>query len=271
MEKLLLNETEVINQYTELKNIHKVAKCFNVSVSPISRILKSNGVDLTNRRYEVNHDYFNIIDTQEKAYWLGFLYADGYIRERKSGNSLEMKLSIKDKGHLENFRKDISSNHYIKESFNKVKYKSGFSESHMCHLAMYSTNLVNSIKSQGFHSRKTFTIKFPSLNKKLIHHFIRGYFDGDGSFSFNTKTFRPHTNLVCASEVFRSQLMKILKENDIDIKQYSDISLHIQDKLGNLKFYNYIYKNSNIHLNRKKEKYEEFRKHYKYSNYRGLN
>ena len=266
MEKLLLNESDVINQYKKLKNIHKVAKYFNVSVSPIIRIIKSNGFDLTNRRYDVNHEYFNVIDTQDKAYWLGFLYADGYIRERKSGNSLEMKLSIKDKEHLENFRNTISSNHQIKESFNKVKYKSGFSESRMCHLAIYSKNLVNSIKSQGFHSRKTFTIKFPDIDKELINHFIRGYFDGDGSFSFNVKTLRPHTHLVSASEIFRNQLITILRENDIEIKYYSNISLHIQDKLGNLKFYNYIYKNSNIHLDRKKEKYEEFRKHYQYNN-----
>lgn len=266
MEKLLLNDDEVINQYNELKNIHKVAKYYNVSISPIIRILKSNQVDLTNRRYGVNHNYFNVIDTQDKAYWLGFLFADGYIRERKSGNSLEMKLSIKDKEHLENFRSTINSTHIIKESFTKVKYKSGFSESHMCHLAMYSTKLVNSIKSQGFHSRKTFTINFPTIDETLIHHFVRGYFDGDGSFSFNSKTFKSHTSLVCASEVFRNQLMWILKNNDINIKYYSNISLHIQDKLNNLKFYDYIYKDSNIHLKRKKEKYEEFRKHYKYDN-----
>jgi hypothetical protein len=266
MEKLLLNETEVINRYNELKNIHKVAKYFNVSISPISRILKLNGVNLTNRRYKVNYNYFDNIDTQEKAYWLGFLYADGYIRERKSGNSLEMKLSIKDKAHLEKFRDSIGSSHQIKESISKVKYKLGFSESHMCHLAMYSTDLVNSIKRHGVHSRKTFTIEFPKLDKKLVHHFIRGYFDGDGSFSFDIKSLRPHTNLVCASETFRNQLIKILDENKISIKYYSKISLHIQDKLGNHKFYDYIYKGSKIHLNRKKEKYEEFRKYYQYSN-----
>jgi len=180
MEKLLLNETDVVSQYNKLKNIHKVAKYFNVSISPITRILKSNGFDLTNRRYNVNHNYFDIIDTEEKAYWLGFLYADGYIRERKSGSSLEMKLSIKDKHHLELFRESMGSNHKIVDGFNRVKYKGGVSSSHMSSLAMYSSRLVESIKSQGFHSRKTFTIEQPNINDELIHHFIRGFFDGDG-------------------------------------------------------------------------------------------
>jgi DNA-binding transcriptional regulator WhiA len=266
MEKLLLNEKDVINQYNKLKNIHKVAEYFKVSVSPISRIIKSSGIKLTNRRYSVNDSYFDIIDSEEKAYWLGFLYADGYIRERKSGNSLEMKLSIKDKHHLELFRNAIGSNHKIIDGFNQVKYNGGISISHMSSLAMYSTKLVKSIKSQGFHSRKTFTIDLPNIDEDFIHHFIRGYFDGDGSFSFNPIKHKIHTNIVCASENFRNNLLEILNKNGIDVKYYSDISLHIQDKLGNLKFYNYIYRDSKIYLNRKKEKYEEFRRHYQYCN-----
>jgi len=264
MEKLLLNEIEVINQYNKLKSIHKVADYFNVSVGPITRIIKSSGISLTNRRYQVNDTYFDKIDTEDKAYWLGFLYADGYIRERKSGNSLEMKLSIKDKHHLELFRNAIESNHKIVDGFNQVKYKGGISSSHMSTLAIYSTKLVNSIKSQGFHSRKTLTIEKPNITDDLIHHFIRGYFDGDGSFSFNPKKHKVHTNIVCASENFRNDLLKVLNENNIGIKYHSGITIEVQNKIGNLNFYNYIYKNANTFLNRKKEKYEEFRKYYEY-------
>jgi DNA-binding transcriptional regulator WhiA len=266
MEKLLLNETEVINQYNILKNIHRVAEYFNVSATPISRIIKSNSIELTNRRYLVNDSYFDIIDTEEKSYWLGFLCADGYIRERKSGNSLEMKLSIKDKNHLELFRDTIGSNHRIIDGINKVKYKEGFSISHMSHFAIYSNKLVDSIKSQGFHSKKTFTIELPNISNNLINHFIRGYFDGDGSFSFNPEKYKVHTSIKCASESFRKNLNKILNENNINIKYYSDIAIEIQDKIGNLNFYNYIYKNANTFLKRKKEKYEEFKRYYKYDN-----
>ena len=266
MEKLLLNENDVISQYNELKNIRKVAEYFKVSVSPISRIIRSSGIELTNRRYSINDSYFDIIDTEDKSYWLGFLYADGYIRERKTGNSLEMKLSIKDKHHLELFRNTIGSNHKIVDGFNQVKYKGGISSSHISSLAIYSTKLVKSIKSQGFHSRKTFTIELPNIDKDLIHHFIRGYFDGDGSFSFNPKKSKSHTNIVCASENFRNDLIIILNENNINMKYYSNITIEVQNKIGNLNFYNYIYKNAKTFLNRKKEKYEEFRRYYKYNN-----
>ena len=212
MEKLLLNETDVVSQYNKLKNICKVAEYFNVSISPIKRILKSNGFELTNRRYEVNHHYFDVIDTEEKAYWLGFLYADGYIRERKSGNSLEMKLSIKDRNHLELFRQHLESNHLISDSLSKVKYKGGVSVSQMVHLAIYSSRLVESVKTKGIHSRKTYTIDNPNIDEGLRHHFIRGYFDGDGSFYF-VKNKTNNSGFVCVSPKFRDFLMSEIKKN----------------------------------------------------------
>lgn len=266
MEKLVLNENDVVNQYILLKNIHKVAKHFNVSSTTISKIIKSNGIELTNRRYNVNHTYFDNIDNEEKSYWLGFLFADGYIRERKSGNSLEMKLSIKDIEHLKLFKESIESNHLIKESYSKVNYKGGVSVSHMAHLAIYSSKLVNSIKSVGVHSRKTFTISKPKIDEKLLQHFIRGYFDGDGSFSFNPKNYTIKTQIVSASDEFKQFILDELNSNGIKINLYSEIKLQIQNKVDNLKFYNYIYENAKIYLNRKKEKYEEFRRYYGYNN-----
>lgn len=266
MEKLLLDKTKVVESYLSLKNIHKVAEEFKVSLSPIKRILKESGIEITNRRYIVNDSYFDIIDTEEKAYWLGFLYADGYIRERKSGNSLEVKLSVKDKDHLLLFRECIGSNHLIKESQNKVKYKGGISTSDMVYLAMYSTRLVESIKNQGFHSRKTFTIKNPKIQKEMTRHFIRGYFDGDGSFSFNPNNHSNKTQIVTASDEFKKFIIDELEYNNITIKLYSQIKLQIQNKMDNNKFYHYIYDEAKIYLKRKKEKYEEFRRYYGHNN-----
>ena len=265
MEKLLLNETDVMNQYNRLKNIHKVAKYFNVSISPINRILKSNGFNLTNRRYDVNHDYFDVIDTEEKAYWLGFLFADGYIRERKTGNSLEMKLSIKDKHHLEKFRDSIGSNHNIVDGFNKVKYKGGISSSHMSTLAIYSKRLVESIKTQGFHSRKTFTIDKPKINEDLVKHFIRGYFDGDGSFSFNETKYHTSFQITSASNKFREFLISIFEGLGITCYVYNEINVTVRKNIDCIKIYDYMYNESKIYLERKQKKYELFRKKFEYN------
>jgi hypothetical protein len=164
------------------------------------------------------------------------------------------------------FRECIGSNHLIKESQNKVKYNGGVSISNMVHLAMYSTSLVESIKKQGFHSRKTFTIEKPNIEKKLIPHFVRGYFDGDGSFSFNSEKYIIKTQIVSASDNFKKFIIDELHKNNITINLYSDIKLQIQNKMDNNRFYDYIYRDAKVYLKRKKEKYEEFRRYYRYDN-----
>jgi len=102
-----IDDNLVIERYNELKNLKKVAKSFNVSLRPIVRILKKNNIELTNRRYDVNHSFFEVIDTEEKAYWLGFLYADGCVRKTRSGSQVVLKLSIKDEEHLVMFKNNV--------------------------------------------------------------------------------------------------------------------------------------------------------------------
>jgi peptidase E len=95
---------------------------------------------------------------------------------------------------------------------------------------------------------------------------VRGFFDGDGSFSFNINNHKISTSFACASDKFRQFLISELLENEVTFKWYGGINLYVQNKMDNLKFYNYIYKNATIYLKRKKDKYEEFRRHYGYDN-----
>ena len=72
---------EVIRLYTEDNlSASKISKLFNVDVATITNRLKVNNIEVkkTHRKYLINKDYFEVIDTEDKAYWLGFLMADGY-------------------------------------------------------------------------------------------------------------------------------------------------------------------------------------------------
>jgi hypothetical protein len=100
----------------------------------------------------------------------------------------------------------------------------------------------------------------------LIPHFIRGYFDGDGSFSFNPEKYIIKTQIVSASDNFKKFIIDELRENNITINLYSNIKLQIQNKMDNNRFYDYIYHDDKVYLKRKKEKYEEFRRYYGYNN-----
>ena len=127
------------------------------------------------RKYNLNENFFNVLN-EKSVYWLGFLYADGYVR-MKDGKSGELKLKLKDtdKEHIEKFLNDIECNKPIKCGIdNKSKF---------CLVTVYSNLLVNKLFELGCDNNKTQKIRLPKLNENLMNHFIRGYFDGDGSIS----------------------------------------------------------------------------------------
>jgi hypothetical protein len=261
-----LDEKLVVEKYSQLKNAHKVGDLFNVSNTLIIKILKRNNVEVIQRRYFVNETYFDEIDTEEKAYWLGFLYADGFIRERfytkgkSRGNSLGINLGIKDIDHLELFKKCIGSTHKI--SIKESTTVSNKGKKHSCMMGafhIYSNRLVESIQKQGFHSRKTFTIGKPPIEEKYYSHFIRGFFDGDGCCHVKRIGDRVYGKyeFCCASEELGNFLIEVLGKNSIQLKRYG-IVLKCRTNLDCLRFYKYLYNDSSIHLERKKQKGEQF-------------
>lgn len=263
--RIEIDDNLVIEKYDELKNIKKVAISFGVSTRPIKRILDKNKIFLTNRRYNVNHSYFKVIDTEEKAYWLGFLFADGCVRKTKSGSQLVLKLSIKDEEHLKLFKKNIESEHKIVYEESRVITKNNvLSVSNNCSLRVNSNELVGNLINQGCVPRKTFTIERPKIDDDLMRHFIRGFYDGDGNFFYSEKTKMSVMTIVCASDKFREFLIEVMSSISgigkihLDTEKYTIKLVNIE---GIMNFLSYIYDNSGIELKRKKEYYEKYREY----------
>lgn len=260
-----INYDLIIEKYNELKNLKKVAKSFGVSLRPIKRILKENNVELTNRRYNVNHSYFKVIDTEEKAYWLGFLYADGCVRRTKTGSQLILKLSIKDENHLKLFKSNIESEHKIFYDKNKTKTKKGaISISENCLIRIGSNELVEDLINQGCIPKKTFIINKPKIEKKFYKDFIRGYYDGDGNLFYSEKSKASVLTIVCASQKFREFLIEFMSEipNIGKIHEHKEkYNIKIVNIVGIINFLDLLYKESKIHLNRKKKYYEKYREY----------
>ncbi len=89
----------------------------NKNPGTIRDILVKNGVEMrsnkqNSRKYSVNDDYFSIIDTEEKAYWLGFIFADGYI-SNKNGKRVGITLKSSDRDHIIKFAKAISATYPV--------------------------------------------------------------------------------------------------------------------------------------------------------------
>lgn len=248
-----LNEDDcekIIKMFNEGVNRNYLSKEFGVSHGTISNIIKRNlrPREKGNRKYFVDEEYFSIIDTEDKAYWLGFLYADGYVLEKN--NTLIAGLTLKDLDHIEKFKYDIKSTHLIKNATTKNNYQ----------FNIYNNNFTKHLVNQGCIPRKSFKIEFPKLKDTLENHFIRGYFDGDGSVSATDKTLQ--LTICCASEKFLFDLVEKMKIN-VNLKRYKiykrkDGLLIYVNSSGEdiLNIRKYLYKNSTTFLGRKKEVFD---------------
>jgi len=210
------------------------------------------------RIYNVNDNYFNKIDNEDKAYWLGFLMADGCIQERPGQDRIQLVLAIKDKEHLDKYKSSLG----FKGPVNDNQIKSGLFKG-LWHSRVFITSqqLVNDLSKYGCVPRKSLTLKFPKIDKILISHFIRGYFDGDGSvFISNEKHWR-NGNIFPVIHYRFTGTKEFLIEIDKQINLNGKITQSKGNKCYNLaykrnkkliSFYNYLYKDATIFLERKK-------------------
>ena len=208
--------------------------------------------------YTINKSYFEKIDTEHKAYWLGFIYADGYLYKEKY---VRIELASKDKKHLEKFRECLSSNIPIKESIHKESIIRGQSipESTSNVFTISRKNIVQDLIKLGMPNKnKSLSDTLPKVPEEFKRHFFRGYFDGDGCICISTK------NVISAHILGRTTILKKLISNlPINQKIYK---VSTTDKVkkaywfteNDLKFlYEYMYKEATIYLDRKFEKFKQ--------------
>lgn len=223
---------------------------------------------LTRTKKTCRRDFFNVIDTEEKAYWLGFIFADGYIsyseKNMKKGQLATtyctgIKLKWSDGEHLKKFNKSISGNYKV---FKEINHPDGFRKqtTEAAKILVYSQQMYNDL-NKYFDRDKTYTAKFPDIPENLIRHFIRGYFDGDGCLSLIDDKI--YIKFLGASKDFHEGLKEVLKNNNFIFTSNSKINLHgtemyyilINRNLEKIKFLDWIYQDCNVYLDRKYEKY----------------
>lgn len=202
------------------------------------------------RIYKFNEYFFHELN-EKSSYWLGFLYADGYVR-MKDGKSGELRIKLKDtdKNHIEKFLKDIECDKPIKCG---VDGKSKF-----CSVTIYSNLLVNRLFELGCVNNKTQKIRLPNLDNLLMNHFIRGYFDGDGSISKVKNKPNSYSVSICSNNSFNDDVLSLLGFGTAyESTNYSVIKINkIMDIIN---FRDYIYSNAVTLLERKLIKFKEIK------------
>lgn len=240
---------KMISLYNSGLTSSKVGEIMNCSDWTVLNAINQFGHKArSTRKYTVNEHFFDIIDTQEKAYWLGFITADGSVRR----NSLKVALKKSDIKHLEKIKSHLEASNPIKiRSYNDYEY---------CEIVIYSLKLILALECLGIKERKTnYAAPFNEMPNKLISHYWRGIFDGDGCLTkYITESKREAWDLsvvgtqsICVGfNKFIKTLVKtkasVFKRKNIYRTSYTGINLPKE-------IIKVLYSDSKVYLDRKKK------------------
>lgn len=255
---------EIIQEYKNGYSAPAISKKYNIDEYLIYKTLKENGIKLRdthkrNRTYRLNTNYFDEINTNEKAYWLGLLMADGYVG--KNNNMVGISLQARDDHLLINMKKALDYNGRILD----IHFKQKNWQNQKC-LKFYSKELKEALCKLGCESCKSKTLLFPPIDTKFYKSFIRGYFDGDGSISMSflrkRDCYLQTTVSIISSNIFIQKLCAIV-ESTLNIhmsiiahkrcKEVSSMSVSGTKQI--LRFLDWIYDDDGPKLRRKYRRY----------------
>lgn len=264
---------EIKYKYSHGYSVQQLSDEYNISTDNLNNRIANNKWTKTKRKthYYCDETYFDTIDTEHKAYWLGFLFADGYITSKKykekhgeESQCVGFSISTKDIEMFVKFRTDLKTNypvhfysHKINQSFN--------SSTKMARILITSQHMVDSLKKLGMVENKTLVSQFPKMPNNLIPHFIRGYSDGDGSIA---KYITKNNENKCSWKITSTKemclsILKYLHKENLKIhqkfpeRQKNNWTLSICGNQQVPKLLSIIYKDATIFLQRKYNKYVE--------------
>lgn len=241
--------------YQQGHSLKETASQFNVSYEIIKQNLLRFGYRTPSKILSYQRvtpiTYFDIIDSHEKAYFLGFMFADGYISKSPYGCSIGIALQLCDQYIIER----------LKECWN-VNNKVGIYKN-SCKISVTCQHMLETLKKLGIEfnkSHKDFSI--PKIPSEFLNSFILGYFDGDGCITIKSTGYSV-TSICCNSKQFLIEVKTLLEANTIICRPIATESkkvnnlyiLYISKKENQLKFMDWVYKDSPIYLKRKYNKF----------------
>ena len=238
-------------------SINKVAKELHVDASSLSRRLKAfyNLEILTDGKKHVNSSYFHDIQTEQQSYWLGFIAADGYL---DATNGLEITVKKQDREHLVKFKTDLESRHLICDKRVVLNGKEYWAS----RITIKDTQLTDDLRSLGIVNAKSLIIEMPDLNSlELYRHFLRGYFDGNGSilhredymgFSYSSGSY----NMMRSIQDHAKEIVGVKSTLSVRKDTTNNYTLRSSSRDEGFRYIDYLYHDAQVYLNRKYETYQ---------------
>jgi hypothetical protein len=182
-----LNLTDIIEMRKNKISLREIAKKYNTNHVAVSKFLRENNESTEMFRHSFNHKFFDNINDEKNAYYLGMMMSDGFVQEGRTG------LNLTDLDVIEKFKRDVEYDGKIRlvqpaKPHHKMRYE----------INLYSTYMTNILEEKyGIIQNKSLILDFPDkslIPDHLMRHLIRGYFEGDGGFTYDSN--RGNWNIV---------------------------------------------------------------------------
>lgn len=234
---------EIIRRYQNFESVFKISREMGLYPQKVKSVLKDANIENISYSKRANNNllenYFETIDSEEKAYWLGWLITDGCI----SRNSISFSLQKRDLEILKSFEMDIGLSNKIKP-FNTNYYR----------LSFCCKKMVVDLAKYGIVENKTFTVDLPKLDRKFYPALLRGCFEGDGSITICTTrgktecefSFTGNKQCVVSFNNLVSELTGIPKKNVV--KNQNIFRVRWSSKREIEKIFNVLYENCGTHF-----------------------
>lgn len=259
-------EIKAIEAYKSGKSSIEVGKELGIVGKSVLNIVQRNGLETrtiqeTNRVHKVREDIFDVVDTEEKAYWLGFITADGCITKTDKRSHLSIGLGLKDELHVRKLGEFLIEGEppvSIVDSrrYNKV-HKS-------VRLTAYSQHMVDRLIELGITPRKSLKESVcKEIPEVFMRHYWRGLIDGDGCIHKSVLNIGTSSLILYGGPEIVGAFKHL-----VELKVGGNRKISVCGKKGGVNSYTlgvkadivvmleYLYKDSTIYLDRKKEKAE---------------
>lgn len=245
--------TDELNKFNDVKKTDKQVRT------------KASVMGLSKKKHHYNRGYFKNIDTPEKAYWLGFIFADGYIArkensEGRSTSEVAIQLNDRDADHLVKFDEALGQGSSVKFSIQKDREIKGVlvkGGSRIAAVRYYSSEMYFDLVDKGVVQNKTYRPEFPKVEEKYFLNFLLGVIDGDGYISGRDYLT---VGIVNPNIEFLNYVQETLSKYSINTH------IHTEDKwkhrltavgINADALLSELYKNSSIYLQRKYKIYKQ--------------
>lgn len=251
-----------VEEYKITRGLLKdISKKYGISYPTLSKHLKENNIAVFKGHKKnrlIKDNFFENINTEEKAYWVGFIFADGSVRVRKDGiKQLRIKIQKQDQLLLEKFLLSLNSD----SSFQY--YTNTLTNNETVAIEICSQKIVDDLEKIGIISNKTYlSKKLPIVPEEFIIPFLRGLFDGDGILSYKENYNEAAIGYCSYSQEIIVEVQQLIDKLINKTEHNKIISINNswyckwRGRRQILRILFLLYNNANIYLDRKYDKYQ---------------